>query len=188
MLATQDVWPSSTAHLTNEERLQRFREKAHIIDLQIMSLAQDAAELAATDAWDEDGSATAIDWIRFNGHMTSNAAADLIAVGKNLQRMPESHQAVYQGEIGYAQSRQWPGRLRPWGPSSRKPRCWSRRGRTRRASSITSAATTGTLPPARGLRRRRLSWWRTASSLSAPARTAPCSSAGTSTPKAAPRF
>src|SRR6202140_5444699 len=102
MLATQDVWPSSSAHLTNEERLQRFREKAHIIDLQIMSLAQDAAELAASDAWDEDGSATAIDWIRFNGHMTSNAAADLIAVGKNLQRMPESHQAVYQGEIGYA--------------------------------------------------------------------------------------
>ena len=102
MLATQDVWPSSTAHLTNEERLQRFREKAHIIDLQIMSLAQDAAELAASDAWDEDGSATAIDWIRFNGHMTSNAAADLIAVGKNLRRMPESHQAVYQGEIGYA--------------------------------------------------------------------------------------
>ena len=102
MLATQDVWPSSTAHLTNEERLQRFREKAHIIDLQIMSLAQDAAELAASDAWDEDGSASAIDWIRFNGHMTSNAAADLIAVGKNLQRMPESHQAVYQGEIGYA--------------------------------------------------------------------------------------
>src|ERR1700694_2500000 len=102
MLATQDVWPSSTAHLTNEERLQRFREKAHIIDLQIMSLAQDAAELAASDAWDEEGSATAIDWIRFSGHMTSNAAADLIAVGKNLQRMPESHQAVYQGEIGYA--------------------------------------------------------------------------------------
>jgi hypothetical protein len=102
MLATQDVYPSSTAHLTNEERRRRFREKSHAIDVQILSLAQDAAELAATDAWDEDGSATAIDWIRFNGNMTANAAADLVAVGKNLQRMPESHQAVYQGEIGFA--------------------------------------------------------------------------------------
>jgi hypothetical protein len=102
MLATQDVYPSSTAHLDNEERRRRFREKAYAIDVQILSLAQAAAELAATDAWDEDGSATAIDWIRFNGNMTSNAAADLVAVGKNLQRMPESAQAVYQGEIGFA--------------------------------------------------------------------------------------
>jgi hypothetical protein len=101
MLATQDVYPSSTAHITNEERLQRFREKAHIIDIQVLSLARDAAEIAASDAWEEDGSATAVDCIRFNGNMTSNAAADLIAVGKNLQRMPESRQAVYQGAIGY---------------------------------------------------------------------------------------
>jgi hypothetical protein len=102
MLATQDVYPSSTAHLTDEERRQRFREKAHIIDVQILSLAQDAAELADTDAWEEGGSATAIDWIRFNGNMTSNAAADLVAVGKNLRRLPESTQAVYQAEIGFA--------------------------------------------------------------------------------------
>src|ERR1700682_2658391 len=93
MLATQDVWPSSTAHLTNEERLQRFREKAHIIDLQIMSLAQDAAELAASDAWDEDGSATAIDWIRFNGHMTSNAAAHLILARAQEGREPPASDA-----------------------------------------------------------------------------------------------
>jgi hypothetical protein len=102
MLATQDAYPSSTAHLTNEERRRRFREKSHAIDVQVLSLAQDAAELAAGDAWDEDGSATAIDWIRFNGNMTASAAADLVAVGKNLHRMPDSHHAVYQGEIGYA--------------------------------------------------------------------------------------
>ena len=46
--------------------------------------------------------ATPIDWIRFNCHLTSNAAADLIAVGKNLHRMPESVQAISAGEIGYA--------------------------------------------------------------------------------------
>jgi hypothetical protein len=102
MLATQDVYFSSTAHLGNDERRRRLREKAYIIDMQMLCFAREAAELAATDAWDEDGSATAIDWIRFNCNLTSNAAADLIAVGKNLQRMPESEQAVSQGEIGYA--------------------------------------------------------------------------------------
>jgi hypothetical protein len=102
MLATQDVYPSSTAHLTNDERRQRLREKAYFIDMQMLSFAQEAAEFAATDAWDEDASASAIDWIRFNCYMTSNAAADLIAVGKNLQRMPESTQAISQGEIGFA--------------------------------------------------------------------------------------
>jgi Domain of unknown function (DUF222)/HNH endonuclease len=48
------------------------------------------------------GYASAIDWIRFNCYQTSNSAADLIAVGKNLQRMPESAQAVSGAEIGYA--------------------------------------------------------------------------------------
>jgi hypothetical protein len=105
MLATQDVYPSSTADLTNDRRRERLRERAFIIEMQMLSFAQEAAEFAATDAWDEDGSATAIDWLRFNCHLTSNAAADLIAVGKNLQRMPESAQAVCNGEIGYAHAK-----------------------------------------------------------------------------------
>src|ERR1700737_1076778 len=106
MFARQDLCPSSTAHLTNEERRERLKEKAYVIDAQMLSFAQEAAEFAATDAWDEDGSASAIDWMRFNCNMTSNAAADLIAVGKNLQRMPESVEAVvYQGEIGYAHAK-----------------------------------------------------------------------------------
>src|SRR5882762_1935699 len=102
MLATQDVYPSSTAHLTNDERRQRLREKAFIIDMQLLSFARESAEFAVTQAWEEEGSETAIDWLRFNCHMTSNAAADLIAVGKNLGRMPETVQAVCQGEIGVA--------------------------------------------------------------------------------------
>jgi len=105
MLATQDVWPSSTARLTNEERRERLRQKAHVIDAQMLSFAQEAAEFAKSDAWDEDGSGSAIDWIRFNCNMTSNAAADLIAVGLNLQRMPATVGAVIQGEIGFGHAK-----------------------------------------------------------------------------------
>src|ERR1700716_2675798 len=101
MLATQDVYLSSTAYLTNDERRERLRQKAYVIDLQILSFAQEAAEFAATDAWDEDGSASPIDWLRFNCHLTSTVAADRIAVGESLQQMPESVEAMVQGEIGF---------------------------------------------------------------------------------------
>ena len=86
MLATQDVYPSSTAFLTNEERRERLIRKRHVLDLQELSFAQDAAEFAATDAWEEDGSASAIDWMRFNCRMTSSAAANSIAVGEAMNR------------------------------------------------------------------------------------------------------
>ncbi|GAC1511794.1 MAG: hypothetical protein NVS1B3_15120 [Candidatus Dormibacteraceae bacterium] len=106
MLATQDVWPSSTAWLSNEERRERLKEKARVIDAQMLSFAQEAAEFAASDAWDEEGSASAIDWIRFNCNLTSGAAADLIAVGKNLGRMPASVEAlIYEGAIGYTHAK-----------------------------------------------------------------------------------
>jgi hypothetical protein len=102
MLATQDVYPSSTAHLSNDERRERLIRKRYIIDLQELSFAQEAAEFAATDAWEEDGSVSAIDWLRFNCKMTTGAAANSIAVGEAMNRVPESTQAVYENEIGYA--------------------------------------------------------------------------------------
>ena len=102
MLATQDVYPSSTAFLTNEERRERLIRKRQLLDLQELSFAQEAAEFAASDAWDEDGSASAIDWIRFNCKMTSTAAANSIAVGEAMNRTARSIQAVFAYELGYA--------------------------------------------------------------------------------------
>jgi hypothetical protein len=100
MLATQDVQPSEGAKVAEE-----LRQVLHQSDLLQLQAADLAARFVATRYYDEQGYATAIDWIRFNCHQTSNAAADLIAVGKNLQRMPESAQAVAQGEIGYSHAK-----------------------------------------------------------------------------------
>src|SRR6202049_5151302 len=98
MLATQDVYSPSPNDLRRERLLQRRR----VIDLQEVAFARDAAEFAASDAWDEDGSVTAADWLRFNCHMNAGAAANSIAVGEMLERIPDSHQAVVDGEIGFA--------------------------------------------------------------------------------------
>ena len=94
MLATQDLQLSEVA--------QQLQHVLHQSDLLQLQAAQLAARFAATDEYDEQGYASAIDWIRFNCHATSNVAADLLAVGKNLERLPESAQAVARGEIGFA--------------------------------------------------------------------------------------
>jgi Domain of unknown function (DUF222)/HNH endonuclease len=98
MLATQDVYSPSPDDLRRERLMQRRL----VIDLQEVAFAREAADFAASDAWDEDGSVSAIDWMRFNCHMTAGAAANAVAVGESLERIPESHQAVVDGEIGFA--------------------------------------------------------------------------------------
>src|SRR4030088_1455985 len=112
MLATQDVQAFAASQLAFEERssegaeeAEELRQVLHESDLLQLRAADLAVRFAATKYYDEQGYATPIDWIRFNCHLTTNAAADLIAVGKNLQRMPESVQAVSQGEIGYAHAK-----------------------------------------------------------------------------------
>src|SRR6267142_3469765 len=112
MLATQDVQPPTSSQLAFEVRSDEGEAEAaevklllHQADLLLLRAADAAARFAATRYYDNHGYTTPIDWIRFNCHLTSNAAAELIAVGKNLQRMPESVQAVSQGEIGFAHTK-----------------------------------------------------------------------------------
>ncbi|HVS50504.1 MAG TPA: hypothetical protein VHJ99_16585, partial [Candidatus Dormibacteraeota bacterium] len=102
MLAIQDIWPSSTAQLSNDERRERLQNKTRLIDLQLLSVAREAAEFAASDAWEEDGFASPIDWMRFNCHLTSTVAANLIAVGERVGELPESTDAMVAGRIGFA--------------------------------------------------------------------------------------
>src|SRR5580693_183993 len=98
MLATQDACSPSPNDLLRQRLIQSRRE----IDLQEIAFAREAAQFAAGDAWDEDGSASAIDWLRFHCHMNAGAAANAIAVGEMLERLPESHQAVVDGAIRIA--------------------------------------------------------------------------------------
>ena len=64
------------------------------IDERELYFSRLAVALDASMYWLEDGSNTAIDWIRINCHMTQPAAAHRVAVGNQLRRMPESAQAV----------------------------------------------------------------------------------------------
>ena len=96
MLATQDICPSG-ANLGME--LMRLARERDLIDLRFSLVA---AEFAATDHYDQEGFISPIDWIRFNCHMTSNAAADRVAVGERLGELTESTDAMVSGRIGFA--------------------------------------------------------------------------------------
>ena len=95
MLAEQDV--QSGARF-GEELIQL----RHQIDLLELAFSRLAAEFAATDEYDEQGSVSAIDWIRIHCHMTSNAAADRVAVGRRMLEMPQSLASLDAGKIGFA--------------------------------------------------------------------------------------
>ncbi|HKV87008.1 MAG TPA: hypothetical protein VJT78_03325, partial [Candidatus Dormibacteraeota bacterium] len=66
------------------------------IDRAELEFSRLAADLADSGLWERSGFNSAIDWIRFNCMMTSNAAADRIAVGVNSARLKESVQAMEQ--------------------------------------------------------------------------------------------
>jgi hypothetical protein len=57
---------------------------------------------SATRAHEEDGSATAIDWIRINCHMTGPAAADRVSVGQHADYLQQTVDALVDGEVGFA--------------------------------------------------------------------------------------
>ncbi len=98
MLATQDVQAFGAGRVAGEE----VRQLLHQVDLLLLQAAGAAARFAATNEYDRQGYASPIDWIRFTCHQTSTVAADLIAVGTRMERVPESTQAVTNGEIGFA--------------------------------------------------------------------------------------
>jgi len=102
MLATQDVYVRDSADLTIRERRERLIHKRHVIDLMELSFSMEAAEYAATNDYEEQGSVSPIDWIRVNCHMTGPAAADRVAVGKLAPQLEQTVGALADGKVGFA--------------------------------------------------------------------------------------
>ena len=80
----------------------RLLELRQFIDSLELEYSRLAADFEKSKHWEHQGSNSAIDWMRFHCHMTSNAAADRVAVGERAAEMPESLQAMQAGEIGFA--------------------------------------------------------------------------------------
>src|SRR5438132_11820693 len=101
MLATQEV--SEIQVLDGDRRAlgERLIAKGHFISLMQLSFAQEAAEFAATNEYEENGAATAIDWIRINCHMTGPQAANYVNAGEHMGQLSQTVVAMAEGEIGF---------------------------------------------------------------------------------------
>jgi len=79
--------------------LIELRRGMNLLEVKFSELA---AAFAATDEYDMEGSISPIHWIRHQCHLGGGAAADRVAVGEQLQNLPESAEAVVEGKIGFA--------------------------------------------------------------------------------------
>lgn len=81
------------------ERLIALRLQIDLLEIEFCRLA---AELDRGQAWEDEGFNSALDWIRFNCKMTSNAAADRVTVGERISGLARSAASVESGQIGFA--------------------------------------------------------------------------------------
>ncbi|HKB33507.1 MAG TPA: DUF222 domain-containing protein [Candidatus Dormibacteraeota bacterium] len=108
MLATQDLQPPAGTQLAFVERSVDGAEEAEELkqifrqmDLLALRASGVAARFATKPYYEQQGYVSPIEWIRFECHQTSTIASDVIAVGENLERLPQTVQAVKDGEIGF---------------------------------------------------------------------------------------
>ncbi len=74
----------------------------HVIDQLELVFSTRAAAFAATNEYEGWGAVTPIDWIRLHCHMTGPVAADRVAVGQQMSKLPQTLGAMVGGEIGFA--------------------------------------------------------------------------------------
>src|SRR5260370_15881151 len=87
---------------TDHDVARELIETEHLIGIMQLKASRLASEVSRARVWDRQGYNNAGDWMRFNCHVTNTVAWDRVMVGEMVDRLPESEQAVYDGEIGYA--------------------------------------------------------------------------------------
>ena len=101
MLATQDVYDIEAPeelHLTCRERLIA---RARTMSMDHLLFAKEAAEFAATNDYELDGSVSPIDWIRIHCHLTGPQAANYVAAGEHFDALPKTVVAMAEGAVGF---------------------------------------------------------------------------------------
>lgn len=81
------------------KELMALRRQIDELELRFSRLA---SEFSRNEYYMDEGFTSPLNWIRVRCHMNLPTAADRVAVGDVLPRLAESHQAMQDGEIGFA--------------------------------------------------------------------------------------
>jgi hypothetical protein len=101
MLAAQDVCVIEAPDEDRRTPGERLIADARALSLIQLVFAQKAAAFAATNEFEDDGAATAIDWIRIHCHMTGPQAANYVNAGEHMEQLSQTVVAMAEGEIGF---------------------------------------------------------------------------------------
>src|SRR6267378_6362562 len=101
MLAAQDVCEIEASEEDRRTPGERLIADARALSLIQLVFAQKAAAFAATNEFEDDGAATAIDWIRIHCHMTGPQAANYVNAGEHMDQLAQTVVAMAEGEIGF---------------------------------------------------------------------------------------
>src|SRR5947209_805825 len=52
-------------------------------------------------AWAEDGAVDIVAWLKSNGKLSGAAAMERVAIGRQLEKLPQTAQAFQRGDLGY---------------------------------------------------------------------------------------
>jgi hypothetical protein len=88
--------------VTGGELAQELVDIRRKIDELELKFARAAAEFDKTNWWDHEGFNSAFDWIRIICHMTSHDVWNAFAVGAKSADLPQTVEAMREGDIGYA--------------------------------------------------------------------------------------
>ena len=90
--------PSGSSPAVMAENLIHLRRACDLLELEF---AARAAEFAATDESDRQGSTSSIHWIRHECNMSTQAAVNAVDVGEQAAVLPQSTGAMLAGRIGF---------------------------------------------------------------------------------------
>ena len=99
MLATAEEEVGLRALCTSEELGESLIRRRQELDLLELMWSRDAGRFAATKEYERDGFNSPYDWMRVNCHMNSGQVLDRIAVGEQVNEMPDSVQALIAARL-----------------------------------------------------------------------------------------
>jgi hypothetical protein len=100
--ATAELFAALTAYQPGTDLGAEMESLAHFQDLVSLTVSGLAGQLAESPVPAMEGFASPVGWLRHETRMATGVAADRVAVGLNLEQLPESRAALERGEIGFA--------------------------------------------------------------------------------------
>jgi hypothetical protein len=96
-----EALPAWLARQRDENLGQVAIELREIVDRSEGLSAEVVRRFEKSGAWAADGALNMVAWLKSNGNLSGGAAMERVAMGRQLEKLPETAQAFQRGDLGY---------------------------------------------------------------------------------------